>query len=212
MDKQFAQFHKREREIHVLLTQWPGLRRRWTGRRQSPWTSAPETDQTLVTHYSLATFMDRTLLTQGETYSALNFVNIGLESGELVHAIGKFLVDHATTSVFSNKAQGRGGGGHAMAAPTTATHLSRSFAWLLPTVWPTSAIWADKAAGWKWVASRWSISRLSMAIDLAPSPYLHEGRYGEIFITKVWLQLRQGAGQVSRILTTSEFPAVNLKK
>ena len=38
----------------------------------------------------------------------MNFVNIGLESGELVHAIGKFLVDHATTSVFSNKAQGRG--------------------------------------------------------------------------------------------------------
>ena len=33
------------------------------------------------------------------------------------------------------------------AAPTTATHLSRSFAWLLPSVWPTSAIWADKAAG-----------------------------------------------------------------
>ena len=42
-----------------------------------------------------------------------------------------------------------------------ATHLSRSFAWLLPSLWPTSAIWADKAAGWKWVASRWSISRFT---------------------------------------------------
>ena len=37
--------------------------------------------------------------------------------------------------------------GSSEAAPTTATHLSRSFAWLLPSVCPTSAIWAGKAAG-----------------------------------------------------------------
>ena len=36
----------------------------------------------------------------------------------------------------------------AMATPTTPTHLSRSFAWLLPSLLPASAIWAGKAAGW----------------------------------------------------------------